>query len=266
MDVERICYYTAELVKNTGLFIARERENFSMESVQSKGEHDFVTYVDKSSEERLVEGLKNILPGAGFITEEGTNTQKGKLFNWVIDPLDGTTNFIHGAPPYAISVALMEGSQVILGIVYEITSSEMFYSYQGAPAFLNGKNIQVSSVKKVTDSLIATGFPYTKFERIDAFLQSLEYFFIHSHGVRRLGSAATDLAYVACGRYDTFYEYNLNSWDVAAGAFIVQQAGGKVSDFKAGENYIFGNEIIAANAILFSEFRQLVGDFMNAKR
>jgi myo-inositol-1(or 4)-monophosphatase len=266
MDIERICYDTAELVKKTGAFIAHERENFSQESVQSKGEHDFVSYVDKTSEERLVEGLTKILPGAGFIAEEGTSIQKGKLFNWVIDPLDGTTNFIHGAPPYAISVALMEGDQVVLGIVYEIAASEMFYSYQGAPAFLNGKTIHVSNVKRVTDSLIATGFPYSKFERIDAFLHSLEYFFIHSHGVRRLGSAATDLAYVACGRYDTFYEYNLNSWDVAAGAFIVQQAGGKVSDFKAGDNYIFGNEIIAANATIFSEFRQLVGDFMNVKR
>lgn len=266
MDLERICYDTAELVKKTGIFIARERENFSLENVESKGEHNFVTYVDKNSEERLVDGLIKILPGTGFITEEGTNTQRGKLFNWVIDPLDGTTNFIHGAPPYAISVALMEGDQVILGIVYEVASSEMFYSYQGAPAFLNGKTIHVSAAKKVADSLIATGFPYSKFERIDAFMHSLEYFFIHSHGVRRLGSAATDLAYVACGRYDAFYEYNLNSWDVAAGAFIVQQAGGKVSDFKAGDNYIFGNEIVAGNAAIFTEFRQLVGDFMNINR
>jgi myo-inositol-1(or 4)-monophosphatase len=266
MDIEKICYDTAELVKKTGYFIARERENFSLESVQSKGEHDFVSYVDKNAEEKLVDGLSKILPGAGFITEEGTSTLKGKLFNWVIDPLDGTTNFIHGAPPYAISVALMEGDMVVLGIVFEITASEMFYSYQGSPAFLNGKIINVSNVKKVGDALIATGFPYTKFERIDSFLHSLEYFFIHSHGVRRLGSAATDLVYVACGRYDSFYEFNLNPWDVAAGAFIVQQAGGRVSDFKAGDNYIFGNEIVASNSLIFPEFRQLVGDFMNAKR
>jgi myo-inositol-1(or 4)-monophosphatase len=131
---------------------------------------------------------------------------------------------------------------------------------------MNGKTIRVSAVKKVEDSLIATGFPYTKFERIESFMNSLEYFFMHSHGVRRLGSAAADLAYVATGRFDAFYEYNLNPWDVAAGAFIVQQAGGKVSDFKGGDNYIFGYEIVASNPEVFPEFRQVIGDIMNQKK
>jgi len=263
MDFEKICYDVAEIVQCTGAFIAGEKQRFSIEQVESKGEHNFVTYVDKGAEQRLIDGLKKLLPGAGFLAEEGTYAEKGKLFNWVIDPLDGTTNYIHGAPPYAISVALMEGHQTVMGIVYEIALSEMFYAYQDSEAFLNGKRIAVSGAQKIADSLIATGFPYSNFERVDSFMQSLEYFFLNSHGVRRLGSAATDLAYVACGRYDAFYEYNLNPWDVAAGAFIVKQAGGKISDFAGGDDYIFGNEIIASNSAVFSEFRQVIADFMN---
>jgi myo-inositol-1(or 4)-monophosphatase len=266
MDFERICYDVAELAKNTGAFISKERQRISSEQIESKGEHNFVTYVDKISEQRLVDGLRKMLPGAGFITEEGTSSQKGKLFNWVIDPLDGTTNFIHGAPPFAISIALLEGNQTILGVVFEVALSEIFYAFQDSLAYLNGKIIQVSGSKTVADSLIATGFPYNNFIRIEPFMHSLEYFFMHSHGVRRLGSAATDLAYVACGRYDAFYEYNLNPWDVAAGAFIVKQAGGRISDFVGGENYIFGNEIIASNAMVFNEFRQIIGDFMNTAK
>jgi myo-inositol-1(or 4)-monophosphatase len=266
MDFEKICYDVAEIVKCTGAFIVGERHRFSAEQIESKGEHNFVTYVDKGAEQRLIDGLKKLLPGAGFLAEEGTYTEKGRLFNWVIDPLDGTTNFIHGAPPFAISVALMEGHHIVMGIVYEVAQSEMFYAYQDSQAFLNGKRIEVSDAQKIADSLIATGFPYNNFERVDPFMQSLEYFFLNSHGVRRLGSAATDLVYVASGRYDAFYEYNLNPWDVAAGAFIVKQAGGRVSDFKGGEDYIFGNEIIASNAAVFSEFRQIISDFMNVGR
>jgi myo-inositol-1(or 4)-monophosphatase len=265
MDFERICYDVADIVKHTGAFIAREKERLTSEQIESKGIHNFVTYIDKGSEERLVGDLKKLLPGAGFIAEEGTSNQKGKFFNWVIDPLDGTTNFIHGAPPYAISVALMEGNTTVIGIVLEVALSELFYAYQGSPSYLNGKIIQVSNAPAVTDSLIATGFPYTNFERVGPFMNSLEYFFLNSHGVRRLGSAATDLAYVACGRYDAFYEYNLNPWDIAAGAFIVNQAGGKVSDFKGGDNYLFGNEIVASNALIFNEFRQIIAKYMNVQ-
>jgi myo-inositol-1(or 4)-monophosphatase len=266
MDFERICYDVAELVKNTGAFISGERQRFSSEQIELKGEHNFVTYVDKGAEVRLVDGLRKMLPGAGFITEEGTSSQKGRMFNWIIDPLDGTTNFIHGAPPFAISVALMEGDQTILGVIYEVAQAEIFYAFEGSAAFMNGKPVDVSKAQTVSDSLIATGFPYNNFVRIEPFMQSLEYLFLHSHGVRRLGSAATDLAYVACGRYDAFYEYNLNPWDVAAGAFIVKQAGGRVSDFSGSDDYIFGNEIIASNAAVFSEFRQIIGDFMGLRK
>jgi myo-inositol-1(or 4)-monophosphatase len=263
MNLSFLCEEVTGLAARTGNFITREREKFSKHNIESKGQFNFVTYVDKESEKLLVERLSSILPDSGFIVEEGTISRKGKTHTWIVDPLDGTTNFIHGAPPYAISIALMENTEIILGVVYEVTRQECFYSFSGSGVFLNGNAIQVSDVEKISDSLIATGFPYSNYSRLQPFMNTLDFFFNNSHGVRRLGSAATDLAYVACGRYDAFYEYNLSPWDVAAGAFLVKQAGGKVSDFKGGDNYLFGNEIIASNAVANDEFLSVIGQYMN---
>ena len=263
MDLKKTCEEAIEVVRDAGKFILGEKLKLTNDKVEKKGRHNFVTYVDKGSEKLLIEGLHKILPQAGFIAEEGTSKNRTEKYNWVIDPLDGTTNFIHGSPPYAGRVALMKEKRVLIGIVYEISLSELFYSYEGALAYLNGNEIHVSKADRVDESLIAMGFPYENFSRLDAFMNSLKHFFLYSHGVRRMGSAATDLAYVACGRYDAFYEYNLNPWDVAAGAFIVQQAGGKVSDFKGDDNFIFGNEIVASNEAVFAEFQQKVGEFLN---
>ena len=222
-----------------------------------------MSFVDKTAEKQLVDGFRIILPEAGYIAEEQTETIRGEKYNWVIDPLDGTTNFIHGLNPYAISVALMEDDEVVLGIVHEITRNETFYAREGSKAYLNNTEIKVSKANKVADSLIATGFPYYDYNRLPQFMNSLDYFMRNSHGLRRLGSAATDLAYVACGRFDAFYEYSLSPWDVAAGAFIVQQAGGKLADFSGKNNYIFGKEIIATNSNTFDEFLGVVKNIMN---
>ena len=210
----------------------------------------------------IVETLHEILPEAGFISEENTKTEQGEQLKWVIDPLDGTTNFIHGIPFYAISIALMDGNEVVLGVVNELNLNECFYAWKGGPAYKDGDEIQVSKAPKVKDSLIATGFPYYDFEKMKAYLASLEYFMQNSHGARRIGSAACDLAYVACGRFDAFYEYSLHSWDVAAGSLILQQAGGRVSDFKGGNNYIFGKEIIATNALIYDEFLSITQKYL----
>jgi myo-inositol-1(or 4)-monophosphatase len=263
MDLQQLCNNVIELAGNVAEYIRRERKGFSLQFIQEKGKHDFVTHVDKGSEERLVKELKRMLPASGFIAEEGTSKEKGEIYNWVIDPIDGTTNFIHGAPPYAISIALMQGDEVVMGVVYEISSFECFSGFKGSEVLLNGCPVKVSSTERVADSLIATGFPYYNYGRLDQFMKTMDYFFYNSHGVRRLGSAATDLAYVACGRYDAFYEYNLNPWDVAAGAFLVQLAGGKAGDFKGENNYLFGKEIVASNGLLFDEFQKAVGQFMN---
>jgi myo-inositol-1(or 4)-monophosphatase len=263
MDLRKLCNDVMEVTGEVARYISKEREAFTMKDIEIKGKHNFVTHVDKGSEERLVSQLKKILPSSGFIAEEGTSNEKGEIYNWVIDPIDGTTNFIHGAPPYAISIALMQGTEVVLGVIYEISSSECFSGFLGSDVLLNGRKVQVSDTKSVADSLIATGFPYANYGRLDQFMKTMDYFFYNSHGVRRLGSAATDLAYVACGRYDAFYEYNLNPWDVAAGAFLVELAGGKASDFNGGNNYLFGKEIVASNGLIFNEFQKTVGSFMN---
>jgi len=261
MNYKNICESVGKIARSTGLFIKEERQNATL-NIESKGSNDFVTHIDKASERRIVDGLKKLLPEAGFIAEEGTEDVRGDKFNWIIDPIDGTTNFIHGLYPYAISIALMEEDKMVVGVVYEVGLDECFYSWKGGEAYLNGNVIEVSKASTVADSLVATGFPYSNFSRMEGFKESLDYFMMNSHGLRRLGSAATDLVYVACGRFESFYEYDLKPWDVAAGAFIVQQAGGKVCDFSKGDNYIFGREIIASNKATFAEFSDAIYKLM----
>jgi len=253
-ELKEICNKVAELAMETGQFIVQERKEMTADSIEVKGVHNFVTDIDKKTEEFLVKGLSNILPNAGFIAEEGTGS-KNDHYNWIIDPIDGTTNFIHGAPPYSISIALMDQEEVLVGVIYELTLIECFTAWKGGGAFLNNNPIKVSKTGKVDDALVATGFPYTDYDRMEAFMETIRHFMKHSHGIRRLGSAAADLAYVACGRYDAFYEYGLSPWDVAAGVLLIQEAGGRLSDFEGGDNYIFGGEMIAASGMVFEEFR-----------
>ncbi len=264
MNLDNILRKSIEIVKETGVFIKKEQEKINSKNIEVKGVHDFVTYVDKNSEKFLVEKLGNLIPDSGFIAEEKTSSKKGEKYNWIIDPLDGTTNYIHGLRPVSISVALQENKQTIMGIVYEIGLEECFYSIKGGKAFLNEREIHVSNIGEIDNSLIATGFPYYDYNKLAQFMKSLEFFMQNSHGLRRLGSAATDLAYVACGRFEAFYEYSLSPWDVAAGAFLVSQAGGKVTDFSGGKNYLFGREIIASNAVVFDEFFKNTNHFMQS--
>jgi myo-inositol-1(or 4)-monophosphatase len=252
-DLKIINGQVCELSMQTADFLIGEVDKLRLSDIEVKGLHNYVTYVDKTSEARLMEGLANILPGTGFIAEESPELETKQL-NWVIDPLDGTTNFIHAVPVYSISIALMDGNEIILGVIVEINRKECFYTWKGAPSFMNGKKIRVSETEKLTDSLFATGFPYYDYGRLEPYMNFFRFMMKNSHGVRRLGSAAADLAYVACGRFDGFYEYGLSPWDVAAGAILVKNAGGRVSDFRNGENYIFGKEIITTNDRVFEEF------------
>lgn len=258
MNLKFLCEQTCQLAIEVGTFIQNETSHFNKSSIEYKGKNNLVSYVDKTAERKLVDGLTNLLPEAGYITEEKTREEKGKTYTWIIDPLDGTTNFIHGIPCYCVSIALMQNNKIVLGVVYEINLKECFYSWENAEAYLNGKIIRVSELEKVEDSLFATGFPCINYSRMDEYISVFDYLMRHSHGVRRLGSAAVDLAYVACGRFEGFYEYGLNPWDVAAGAFLVQQAGGKVSDFSGNDNYIFGEEIIATGNAVYDEFLNII--------
>lgn len=257
-ELSALLEQTQEIAKAAGAFIRKERLHFNQNDVEHKGLNDLVSYVDKEAEKLIVSKLTKILPEAGFITEEGTAAKAPAELTWVIDPLDGTTNFIHGLPVYAVSIALMEDAEVILGVVYEINRHECFYAMKGGGAYCNDTIIKVSSAKTLSESLIATGFPYYNFELIDKYMNALKELMQSTHGLRRLGSAAVDLCYVAAGRSEGYFEYNLNSYDVAAGALIVEEAGGKVTDFKDGRNFIFGRQIIATNGLIHQEFTEKV--------
>jgi len=248
-----------ELSKEVATYIEKESLNFSLDKVETKSKNDFVSYVDQEAEKLLVKALKEIVPEAGFVTEEGTAQAAGEDYLWIIDPLDGTTNFIHASTPYAISVALTYKTEPVVGVIYEITRNEIFYAWQGSKSYLNGVEIQVSKVDKLTNALIVFGRPHHYMDRYPELLASVDYFMKNTHGLRLSGSAAADLAYMACGRYDGRYEFNLKPWDIAAGVLIIRQAGGFVSDFKGENNYFENGMVLAANAGIFEELKEKIG-------
>lgn len=257
-QLESIESSVVDLSRSIGQWMKNERLRFDPARVERKSFNSFVSYVDKEAELRFVEALRALIPEAGFITEEGTAVHQNEHYRWVIDPLDGTTNYIQGIPVYCTSVALMQGDELVLGVVYEPNLDECFHAYKGSGCKLNGTVCQVSGTEHLLKGLIATGFPYHDFERQTEYFQILRTFTEQSRGLRRLGSAAIDLAYVACGRFEGFYEYGLNPWDVAAGALLVKEAQGSVTDFRGGENFIFGEEIIADNGLISREFQQII--------
>ena len=262
LQLKELLQTVEDVAHSTGDFILKERNSVSTDEVELKSLNSLVSYVDKTAEKMIVDGLKPLISEAGFIAEEDTESIRGKRYNWVIDPLDGTTNFLHDIPVFAISIALMDGDEVVLGVVYELGQKEMFSAAKGDGATLNGKSIRVKQTTELKNTLMATGFPYYDFDRMQSFFKLLGSLFTKTRGVRRLGSAATDLAYVACGRFDGFFEYGLSPWDVAAGALIVQEAGGKVSDYSSGDNYIFGKEILATSTAIYDELYREVNNHM----
>ena len=249
---------TNVLTLQVGQFIRQQQDQLKAGDVQTKSLNSLVSYVDVEAEKMLVDGLKKLVPEAGFLTEEETTQQeKGETY-WIIDPLDGTTNYLHGLPLYAISIALVENGEVVLGVVYEIGNDELFYAWKDGGAFMNDTPIRVSKKEPLSNALLATGFPYHDFSKMPQYMQLLQDCFQFTRGMRRFGSAATDLAYVACGRFEGFFEYGLNPWDVAAGVLLVKEAGGVVTDFQGGQDFIFGKEILAASGSIKDELFRLV--------
>lgn len=258
MTPQEITSRVGVLVKSVGAFLQNEAQTFSADKVETKSLNQLVSYVDKTAEEKLVAGLKLILPEAGFITEEETIATEQKEFMWVIDPLDGTTNFIHQLPVYSISVALIQNNEPIIGVVFEPNRHELFYAWKDGGAYLNGHKISVSQNNLLKHGLLATGFPYYDFEQMQQYLDTLKTLLLATRGLRRMGSAAVDLAYVACGRFDGFFEYGLSPWDVAGGIVLVKEAGGMVSDFSGQNEAIFSKEIVAASSKVYPEFYDII--------
>jgi len=265
MDYKKLCFQVQELACEVGAFIREERKNVSADNIEIKSVASLVTYVDKTAEKRIVSKLKELLPDSGFVAEEGTAESNNEKYTWFVDPLDGTTNYLFGVAPHSVSIGLAEDGKMVLGVVYEIGADELFYAWKGSPAYLNGKEIQVSKHSKSEETLIATGFPYYDFDRIDNYIDALKYLMKNTLGLRRFGSAAVDLSYVACGRFDAFFEHALHAWDVAAGVFILQQAGGLTTDFNGGNNWLFGGELISASESFFPEFYRIVNSHLGKK-
>lgn len=262
LNLKDICLKTCEVAKMAGQFIAQERTRFDSSRIEFKGIHDLVSYVDKQAEQLIVHELRQLVPEAGFIAEEGTVITQGEDYQWIIDPLDGTTNFIQGIPVFSVSIGLACKGEVLLGVVFEVGQQECFYAWKGGGAYLDDTPVQVTDHSDLHQCLLATGFPYTEFSQLDAYLDFLKWVMRSSRGVRRIGSAAVDLAYVACGRFDAFWEYDLKPWDVAAGALLVQEAGGVVTDFRGENNYIFGRTIMASNKRVKDELLRKLNEYM----
>ncbi len=256
-DYKLISEQLQPIMRKVGLFIKKELGKVSKEQIEVKGRNSLVSYVDKAAEEMLVSDLSKIIDGAGFITEEGTVEQENSDTQWIIDPLDGTNNFLHGIPHFAVSVGLSINSKVVVGQVLEVNLEELFTASKGNGAFLNDRAINVSKTNDLSDALVGTGFPY-QIDDVAPLIRTLGHFMRHGRGVRRMGAAALDLAYVACGRFDAYYETTLSPWDVAGGAILIEEAGGMITDFSAEEDYIFGEQLIASNGLFHRELIEII--------
>ncbi len=249
IDLNKILDQVCQTANQIGEYLVNEQANLKSSEVEMKGTRDYVSYVDMEAEKQLVIALKKVLPEAGFITEEDTIAFEKKEYTWVIDPLDGTSNYVHGYAPYTTSIALMHNDETILGVVYDPVSNELFAAIKGGKALLNNKEIKVSTKDEITNSFIGFGIPYNVTKEAQNILKNTWKLF-GSASFRLSGSAAVEICYVADGRFDAFFHSDLSAWDVAAGAFILQQAGGRVTDFKNGANYIFGRELVATNSAI----------------
>ena len=248
------------IAREAGYFLKEERKNFSREAVQKKQAHDYVSYVDKESEKRVVAALRELLPEAGFIAEEGSAVYHDEPYCWVVDPLDGTTNYIHDNAPYCVSIALRDKDSLLLGGVYDPCRDECFYAWKGGKAFMNGKEIHVSDIRDVKDAFVITELPYNHLQYKQTALHLIDRLYGVVGGIRMNGSAAAAICYVAMGRFDAWAEAFIGKWDYSAAALIVQEAGGKVTNFYGEDHFIEGHHIIATNGYLHPLFQKLLAE------
>ncbi len=251
-------------LKESAIYIARKagellRENLGrVESIEYKGAVDLVTDVDRKSETLIVNFIRERFPQHDILTEEGQDKAEGSACRWIIDPLDGTTNYAHGYPVFCVSIGFEEGGELKLGVVYDPMLDELFVAEKGRGAYLNGRRIRVSDTPTLDKSLLATGFPYDLRTSRENNLNHFSNFALRAQAIRRAGSAALDLCYVGCGRFDGFWELKLKPWDVAAGSLVVSEAGGRLTDFKNSPFSIYGHEVIASNGLIHDEMLEVV--------
>jgi myo-inositol-1(or 4)-monophosphatase len=237
--------------RRAGSIINRATLDGGALQVRSKRANDFVTRVDGAAEEAVIDIVRKAYPDHGFIAEESGESTPDAEYLWIIDPLDGTTNFIHGFPQYAVSIAVQRRGTLEHAVVYDPTKNELFTASKGRGAFLNDRRIRVSKCLKLDDALVGTGFPFKELGRLDLYMKQLQVFMSKSSGVRRAGAAALDLAYVACGRLDAFWELGLAPWDMAAGALLIQEAGGLIADMTGEQDFMSTGDVVAATPKIF---------------
>ncbi len=251
--------------RRAGQIINRASNDLDLLKVTTKQPNDYVTEVDKAAEAAIIETLLDAYPGYGILAEESGTTSSGNgdkesEYQWIIDPLDGTTNFIHGLPQYAVSIALTKAGVIEQAVVFDPNRNELFTASKGAGAFLNERRIRVSKRTKLQDALLGTGFPYRMFDHIDTYIAIFKELTQKTAGQRRPGAASLDLAYVACGRYDGFWEFGLSPWDMAAGALLISEAGGLVSDLRGDATYLESGNLVAGTPKVFAPLLKLIQD------
>lgn len=261
MNLEKLAANVCSIAKEAGEYLAKERAVFQKDKIEKKGTNDFVSYVDKSAERMVVEKLSALLDKASFITEEKTVEYVEEDYCWIIDPLDGTTNFIHNNAPYCVSIALSYKGKLQLGVVYEVCRNECFYAWKDGGAYMNGKPINVSDVKNLSESFIQLEFPYNDKEYKPIINSLIDQLYGKVNGIRNNGSAAMSLCYVAAGRFEAYVEAFINIWDFAAGALIIQEAGGLVTNFSGDIDFLRGHHIVASNGIVHSSMIDLLAPF-----
>jgi myo-inositol-1(or 4)-monophosphatase len=251
--------------REAGKIINRASQDVGALKVQTKDYNDFVSEVDRAAEQAIIDVLKEAYPTHGFFGEESgkTNTEADSI--WIIDPLDGTTNFLHNFPCYCVSIALQEKGVLTQAVIYDPVHNDLFTATKGRGAFLNDKRIRVTNRSKLQDSLISTGFPFKDFSYMDVYVDIFKDMAKKTSGLRRPGSAALDLAYVAAGYTDGFFEINLSPWDIAAGALLVQEAGGIVGDFEGNESWLRTGNIVAANPKVFGQMLQVIAPHLTER-
>lgn len=252
----------AKKAAESAAVIIKEYANQKSYSIQLKGKNDLVTDADVASEKKIIEMLREAFPTDEIFAEESEmhkNLPNGRV--WIIDPIDGTTNFAHGFPIYCVSIALWENGLPKVAVIKEVSNGEVFWAIEGEGAFLNEEQIYISKQTDFSQTLIGTGFPYTVFDSIDNYLALLKSLMQNTHGIRRPGAASYDLCCLACGRFDGFFESGLSAWDVAAGALIVQEAGGVVTDWNNGNNWLLGKTIVAGNEAIHTRLLQEINEY-----
>ena len=260
INLEELTKQVRVLAMETGKFLKKERTHFQREKVQEKNAHDYVSYVDKESERRIVARLQELLPEAGFIAEEGSGSLTTEEYCWVVDPLDGTTNFIHNNAPFCVSIALRNREEILLGVVYEVCRNECFWAWKGSAAYLNGEEIHVTNINNLDQSFIELGFPYDAERFRPIITRLIERLYGRVGGLRLMGSAAVELCYIAAGRFEARFEGLLGPWDIAAGSIILTQAGGKITDFSGGDSFYSGHEVLARNGQVHEQILKIIAE------